>query len=219
MQVTSIERQKSNPRRANVYLDGEFAFGVHVDLLASLGVRTGDTLDKEAIEGILTQEEFSLAKSYSLRYLSRSRRTVKELHDKLVQREFSPHTIDAVIAHLLELRFLNDVEFSKALVHDIQLRKPSGRKLLRQKLRLKGVSPSVIDDVLSEVASEQDEEHLAMEEARKLMTRYKRSRKAVERGKQEQRLAQHLARRGFQWATIMPVLRRVFRPRAGGGVS
>jgi regulatory protein len=219
MQVTGIERQKGNPRKANVYLDGEFAFGIHIDLLASLGIRAGDTLGKEAIENILAQEEFSLAKSYSLRYLGRRRRTVKEVHDKLIQREFSPHTVEAVIAHLTELRFLNDVEFSKALVHDIQLRKPSGRKLLRQKLRLKGVSPSVIEDVLNEVASEQEEEDLAMEEAQKLMRRYSASRKTIEQGKQEQRLAQHLARRGFHWATIVPVVKKVFRPHAGGGAS
>jgi regulatory protein len=219
MLVTNIERQKRNPQRANVYLDGEFAFGVHVELLAALGLRKGDTLDKEAIEDILSKEEFSLAKNYSLRYLSRRRRTVKELSDKLIQKEFSPQTIDTVIAHLFELKLLNDVEFSKAFVHDIQLRKPSGQRLLRQKLRLKGVPPTVIDEVLSEVVSEKDEENLAMKEAQKLIKRYKTSRKAVEQQKQQQRLAQHLARRGFRWATIMPVVKKIFGSHTGGGTS
>jgi regulatory protein len=217
MLVTKIERQKRNPHRANVYVDGEFAFGIHVDLLASLGLRKGDTLGKEALDTILTKEEFSLAKSYSLRYLGRRRRSVKELHDKLIQKEFSPQTIETVIAHLSELRLLNDVDFSRAFVHDIQLRKPSGQRLLRQKLRLKGVSPSIIDDILSEVVPEKDEEDLATEEGERFMKRYKVSRKAIEREKQQGRLAQHLARRGFRWATIMPVVKKIFRSHPGEG--
>ncbi len=219
MLVTNIEPQKQHPKRVNVYLDDTFAFGLHVDVLAAIRLHKGDHVSKEYINNILVKEEFNLAKQHSLRYLSYRRRSEKELRTKLLEKEFDPSTVDSVITHLQETGYINDTEFSKAFVHDTQLRKPSGRKLLQQKLRLKGIATDVITSILNEEVSEENEKTLALEEARKVIKRFTTSRKAVEQQKQQQRLAQHLARRGFSWAIIIPVIKEVFSAHASGGTS
>jgi SOS response regulatory protein OraA/RecX len=60
--------------------------------------------------------------------------------------------------------------------------------------------------------TDQVELGLAMAEAKKVIERYQSSRKIVDEQKQRQRLARYLARRGFSWGTIGPVVRQLFSP-------
>ncbi len=212
MLVTNIERQKNHPHRVNIFLDGKFAFGLHEDSDGSECLKKGDALTKEIIEGMLQREELTLAKERALRFLSYRRRSEKELRTKLLEKEFSPLAIDTVITQLRDLNFLNDDEFAKAFVHDTQLRKPAGKTLLRQQLRMKGIASATIDTVLRENISDNDERALATQEAKKVMKRFSQSRKAIERQKQQQRISQHLARRGFSWQIIVPVVKELFQP-------
>src|ERR1043166_5243547 len=135
MLVTKIEQQKRRPQRANVYVDDEFAFGAHIDVIVAWGLKNGDEVDQTTIDAILTQEEFSLARDLAVRYLSYRARSEKEVREKLIEKEFDPATIDAVIGHLRQIGYVDDVKFARAFIHDAQLRKPSGKRLLQQKLR------------------------------------------------------------------------------------
>lgn len=211
MRVTKIERRRRDPGRVSIYLDGTFAFGLHTEVLSSAGLRTGDELDSQGVERLLAKEEFALARSCAQRYLRYRRRTVKELHDRLIQQEFTPHIVEAVTAHLRELHLLDDAAFARAFVHDAQLQKASGRRLLRHQLRRKGVPPAIIEDILTDEVPEHVEQELAVREARKFLKRGTRSRPAVEERKQQERLARHLIRRGFGWEMIRPVIVKMFR--------
>ncbi|MBI3766423.1 MAG: regulatory protein RecX, partial [Ignavibacteriales bacterium] len=146
----------------------------------------------------------------ALRLVSYRRRSQKELRQRLLEKEFRPLVVDRVMAHLQSLGFVNDEEFARALVHDAQIKKASGRKLLHHRLREKGISPSIIRDVLTETLSEETEQNAALDAAKKLVERYGNSRKKIDQDKQRKRLAQALARRGFAWSIISPVLQTLF---------
>lgn len=210
MLVTKIERQKRHLHRVNIFLDNEFAFGLHEEVLAKTRIRVGDDLTQQTIELILTHEEFTLAKQQALRFIGYRMRSERELRVKLIEKEFDPATVDNVVHHLQLLGIINDKIFAEAFIHDTQLRKPAGRRLLVQKLRLKGIAPPVIDDVLNEKVTRDEEQILAFNSAQHLMKRYRASRKNVDEEKQRQRISQFLARRGFGWDTIAPVLKQLF---------
>jgi regulatory protein len=141
-------------------------------------------------------------------------RSERELRFKLIEKEFDPATVDNVVHHLHTLGLINDKVFAEAFVHDAQLRKPAGKKLLFRQLRLKGIAPPVIDDVLNEKMTSDEEQTLAFNSAQHLVERYRSSRKQVDEEKQRQRVAQFLFRRGFSWATIAPVLQQLFSARS-----
>ncbi|HTK82035.1 MAG TPA: RecX family transcriptional regulator [Bacteroidota bacterium] len=210
MLITNIEPQKRSPRRVNIYLDDEFAFGIQADVLAKFGLREGDELDKEAVGRVLLVEERTLAKNQALRYLGTRRRTEKEIRDKLLEKEFTPATIESVLADLIARGLVNDAEFVKAFVHDAQMRKPAGKRLLQMKLRSKGISPALLKTLLNDEMSPEQEEALALKEAEKIIGKYNTSRKSVDPPRQQQRLIQHLARRGFSWSAISPVVKKLF---------
>ncbi len=65
--ISKVEAQKKNKDRYSVFLDGgEFAFGVHVDVLVTHGLRKGMELDKNELEALIHDE--SVKKSSSCGY-------------------------------------------------------------------------------------------------------------------------------------------------------
>jgi regulatory protein len=211
MIVTKIERQKRNSRRANLFIDGEFAFGIHDEVLLRSGIRKGDRLTEEALQKIRESEELSLARNRALKFLSARLRTEAEVRSDLVEKEFHPGTVDRVVLHLRELRLLDDMRYARAFVHDARLRRALGRILLQKELQRKGVPQSVIQEVLAESARPEEEEDVAFRAASKLLERYRTSRKSIPPERQRARTAQFLARRGFDWQTISEVTKKLFR--------
>jgi len=210
MIITKIERQKRDIHRVNVYIDGEFGFGIHDDVLVKCGFRKGDTLTREQIDKVALSEEADRAKRQSLRFIGYRMRSEKELRTKLIQKEFPPGIIEKTIEHLGALGLVNDVEFARLFVHDQQLRRPAGRRLITQKLRLKGISDAVIGQVLSENTDPEGEHAAALAAAKKHLKRRTLPGNTTERLKEQQRIAQFLSRRGFDWPTIEPVIRILF---------
>ncbi len=210
MVITKIERQKKHPQRVNLFIDDLFAFGAHDEVLVKFGLRKGDTLDDEMIRKIETEEEYNLAKQHALRFLSYRLRSEKELQAKLKEKEFHPHTIERVTEHLRSIGMLNDKQFAQSFVHHLLSRKPAGKTLLQRELRLKGINTDIINEILQEHAEGNHEEELAEEAAKKLFVKLRSSRKKSDDQLQKRRIASYLARRGFGWSTINPVLRKLF---------
>jgi len=210
MIITKIEQQKRHPDRVNVYLDGEFAFGLHKDVAVKYALRKGDNIDQSIITRLTSSDEFASAKSKALRFISRRMHAEKELRAKLIEREYHPKIVNEVIEYLRSIDFVNDEKFAKAFVNDFQLRKPAGNRLLQQQLHLKGISSAIIQNVLGET-NESREYDNALQAAMKKLDHYKVSRKKLEPQKQQQRIAQFLQRRGFSWSVISSVSKKIFK--------
>lgn len=225
MVITKIERQKKNPKRVNIFCDDEFVIGLHQDVLLKAGLRKGDTIDEKKLEELQSAEEFSLAKDKALRFISYRQRSEKEVRSRLIEREFHPSVIDRVVSYLREVMLLNDRAFAEAYVHDVLMRKPAGATLIRRQLQLKGVDKDIIDRVVEDKLGSETQSMLAREAAKKYMRRYRPAtggtRKKQERypkgritrrvvNKQQKRLSDFLARRGFAWDTVSSVVKEFF---------
>lgn len=208
MVVTKIERQKRHPQRVNIFLDDAFAFGIHDAVLVKAGIARGDRLTDDDVQRLQTLEESKRARERAMRLLSHRLRSEKELRTRLLEQEYPPIVIDEVIQQLREDGLINDAEFARSYIHDLQLRKPAGRRLLQRQLLLKGVLKQVADEILEEAVPEGGEQALALEAAMKLISRAQLRPLTTE--KQRQRVTQFLLRRGFAWPTISPVLKTLF---------
>src|SRR3954469_3898292 len=99
--ITRISEQKRRPNRRNVYLDGSFAFGCNLNVVAKFRLREGMALSPLQVEqiqlGEVKQECFDKAMSYvGSRMHSRA-----ELGKKLARREYGPAVIEAVLEDLV----------------------------------------------------------------------------------------------------------------------
>jgi regulatory protein len=210
MVITKIERQKKNPKRFSIYCDDEFVLGIHQDVLIKTGLRKGDAIDEEALKELQGAEELNLAREKALRFINYRMRSEKEIRIKLTEKEFHPDVIDNAIKYLEATGYVNDRAFAEAFLHDALLKKPSGAKLIRRQLRLKGIPADIIDDLLEKRFTAEGELALAREAATKLMRRYRVSAKKEDRLRRQKRLADYLARRGFAWDAISSVMKEFF---------
>ena len=144
--ITSLSFQKRTSDRVNVYLDGEFAFGLPV--LEATKLKVGQELGDADIADLLASDVAQRAYDRAVRFLSYRPRSVWEVIRNLIRAGVDESLIEAVIERLTHQGYLNDAEFARFWVGDRQRFRPKGARALRQELRQKGVSDAVIDETL-----------------------------------------------------------------------
>lgn len=199
--ITALKAQKNNPNRINVYLDGEFAFGLSRIVAAWLNV--GQMVNEEKIQQLQAEDTAEVAFQRAMRFLAHRPRSERELVQKLQTLGFEPAVVQATIERLKNSGYLDDRQFSKLWVENRNEFRPRSRRVLALELRQKGVAEDVIQNTLSE---NPEEEALAYRAA----SRYVRRLEGLEWRMFRNRLSAFLARRGFSYGTISSVVRRVW---------
>lgn len=193
--ITDIQIQEKRKDRVSVFIDGEFAFGLHQDVLLKSGIAKGDALSDEEIAEIRDMESRRAAKEKAMRLLAHRARSQKELRERLLRSGFEEAHIDWTLAELHRLNLLDDGEFAKMFARDRMLTKPVGEFLLRQELRQKGIQEADIEKAVQEAYAETSE----YDYARQLAVKQKAKQLKLDPEKAQKRVADFLMRRGFHW--------------------
>jgi len=200
--ITAIEPQQKNPQRVNIYLDGEFAFGLAAILAAWLKV--GQELGEEKIASLKAQDEREVTYQKALHFLSYRPRSSEEVRLNLLRRGISEALTGETVERLRSAGLIDDESFARAWVENRNTFRPRGRSALRMELRRKGLSEEAIRPVLD---AQVDEAALAAQAARK----YARRLSGLEWLEFRQKLGGFLARRGFSYETLAPVVSEVWK--------
>jgi regulatory protein len=200
--ITEIEPQQKNPQRVNIYLDGEFAFGMAVVVAAWL--RVGQELGEEKIATLKSQDELEITYQKALHFLSYRPRSSAEVRQNLSKRGISEALIEETLIRLQTTGLVNDEAFARAWVENRNAFRPRGKPALRMELRRKGLNDEIIQSVLD---SQGNEAALALTTARK----YARRLSGLEWPEFRQKLSGFLARRGFSYTTLAPVVSEVWK--------
>ena len=201
--ITRIAPQR-DPKRVSIYLDGRFTLGLDATIAEEQGLRVGQTLSAAEVAAIREQEELNKAVDKALAFLTSRPRSIREVRDRLKEKEIPPDTIDAVVARLEGWGYVGDEGFARYWVENRGANQPRGKRLLRQELWRKGVERETVDRVLDEL--EVDEAGGALALARK---RFNQLRNYDEQT-QRRRLAAFLQRRGYDWPTVKGALDALF---------
>ncbi|RME87794.1 MAG: regulatory protein RecX [Anaerolineae bacterium] len=200
--ITAIQPQKKNPRRVNIYLDGEFAFGL--SRIVAAWLRVGQHLSAEKIAQLREEDQREKAYQQALRFLSYRPRSQAEIRRNLRKHDIPESIIEDIIQRLEEIGLANDEEFARAWIENRNTFRPRSRRALTSELRQKGVPEDIIRSVLDENT---DDEHLAyqagLRKARKLAH--------LEWPDFRRKLGDFLARRGFNYSVIAPLLRQLWQ--------
>jgi regulatory protein len=190
-----------NPQRVNIYLDGVFSFGLAGMLAAWLKV--GQEIGEEKIASLKTEDELEVTYQKALHFLSYRPRSRMEVRQNLLNRGISESLVDVTMDRLPGAELVNDEAFARAWVENRNTFRPRGKPALRMELRRKGLN----DEVIQSVLGAQQEDSLALEAARK----YVRRLTGLEWPEFRRKLGGFLARRGFSYATIAPVVSEVWK--------
>ncbi|MGD2028259.1 MAG: RecX family transcriptional regulator [Anaerolineales bacterium] len=198
--ITALKLQKRNRNRVNVYLDGEYAFGLSKVVAAWL--KTGQELSDEKIAELKAQDDVEIALQRALNYLTYRARSEQEVRQNLTKHGHDDHVIDEIITRLHRGSLLNDQDFAELWVENRSEFRPRGRRMLRMELRRKGIRDEIISDVLESI----DEDALALRAARKKARRYQH----LEFQDFRKKLGGFLARRGFHYGSISMVVPKIW---------
>ena len=200
--ITKLEIQHKRKDRCSVYLDGEFAFGISVDLLVQFGLTRGKALTSGQIEEIQYEGKKRNAKERAVRFLSFRDRSEKELRDKLKDLQFESGIIDWVIDEMKRMNLIDDERFAMTLARHKIMTKPMGEYLLRRELKAKGVPDAIIQTAVDKTYKNHDPMDLASQLAVRQMKKYRH----IDPIKAKKRVSDFLLRRGFGWDIIHDVL-------------
>jgi len=165
---------------------------------------SGQELDEEKISKLQAEDADEMVYQKALHFLSYRPRSSAEVRQNLTKRGFSEVIIEEIFYRLERTGLVNDQEFARAWVENRNTFQPRSRSALRLELRRKGLSEEIIQPVLDEQV---DEEALAFEAARK----YSRRLAGLEWLEFRQKLSGFLARRGFSYTTLSPVVSEVWK--------
>ena len=203
--VTRISEQKRRPNRRNIHLDGGFAFGCNLNVVAKFRLREGMTLSSEQVRQIELGEVKQECFDRAMAALGSRLHSRAELHRKLMRREYGETVVNAVLDDLARLGYVNDEQFARTKALSAAQHKHHGRRRAFVELRRAGVTSDVAERALNDVYAGRDNTAEARELARKQLPRLKRLDAQVAR----RRLVGMLQRRGFDYEDIRPVIDEV----------
>ena len=198
--ITAISAQKNKPNRVNIYLDGEFAFGLA--RITAAWLKTGDVLSEDRIAKLQADDTRERAYQQAMLYLSYRARSEKEIRQNLRKHEIPDAIIEETLERLKQARLADDNQFAQMWVENRNTFRPRSKRALEIELRQKGLNNEAIQASLSNV----DEEALAYEAGLKRATRFK----GQEWSEFRKKLSEFLARRGFSYSTIAPIVSKLW---------
>lgn len=184
----------------NIHLDGEYAFGVA--RITAAWLKNGDELSDEKIAKLLAEDAREWAYQQAMLYLSYRARSEKEIRQNLRKHEMPEAVIEETIERLRKAGLANDNEFAQAWVENRSTFRPRSRRALAMELRQKGLDDETVHSAVSGV----DEEALAYEAAQKRLGRLT----GLEWNEFRKKLSEFLARRGFPYSVIAPIVTRLW---------
>ncbi len=205
--ITDIKKQKNDPSRYSIFLDGNFFSGIAEETINKFNLKCGKDIEDSELEKLLYEEEFSGAKNYVYKLLSRRMYTRKEIYNKLQSRKYSEKVIQDVISLMEEYGYTNDKKFAEEWIESRMRTKPKGKIALRQELMRKGIDESIIEHALESKIEGSKLFETAMELARRKIKSYNKDDALTAKRK----LMNFLTRRGFDFETINNIVEEVIK--------
>ncbi len=214
--VTSVEPQKKNPKRFNIFLDGVFAFGADQDTIVNFRLVPGKVIEQKDLETIIfeTQVGKILDRMYAwfgVRQRSegevRQKFKIKNLKLKIQDKEqISDIVVESAIQKLKEKKLIDDLEFAKSWVESRS--RKLGPNVLKMELIKKGIDREVIEEVMN-IKDENSKDPI--EVARALLEKRIDRVKNLPEPEKKKKLLEFLIRRGFDYSLARDLVEETLR--------
>lgn len=199
--ITDLKQQKRNPNRINIYLEGEYSFGLSRIVAAWLQI--GQMISDDKIAKLKNEDQIEVALQKALGFINYRPRTEYEVSKKLSGLGYDDNEIEIVINRLREIGALSDDRFAQMWIENRTTFRPRSQKMLKMELRNKKVAEEIIQLALAEA---ENDEVLALDAG----YRYAKRLVHLEGNDFRKKLSAFLARRGFSYGIVIPVVNKIW---------
>lgn len=198
--ITALKLQKRNQQRVNVYLDGEYAFGLARIVSAWLAI--GTELSDEKIAQLQAEDQRETAYQRALNLINFRPRTEVEIRQNLRRHNLEEEIIQYVLERLRDSGLVNDAGFAQTWVDNRAELRPRSRRALAFELKQRGVDSAIIEQTLDQVDDSAMAYQAAQRQAHKI--------KNYEWREFRLKMLRYLAQRGFAYEISAEAARRVW---------
>ena len=209
VKVTALRLQVRNKARVSVYLDGKYGFPLAKIVAARLCI--GQELDETAVAQLRGTDDEEKAYERALKFLAPRPRSEAEVRRRLTLHKLAPTLIDMVAARLQRAGLLDDQAFANFWVENRNTFRPRSMRALRGELRQKGLSEEAVRAALTST----NDSEAAYAVGAKRVRRFA----AASRDEFRRKLGDFLARRGFNYDIIEPVIERLWTEHGPGAAG
>lgn len=190
MIITKI-KQIARTNRYHIYLDDQW-FGIFMDeTLAMNKLKTGQEIDKDEIEQIKRENDKKLSFDMAVSYMEKYVVSSKGIKDYLKKKGFDDLTIANTVEKLEEYGYVNDEKFAENYFDSLSA--SQGKNVIANKLRTKGISKQIIDDLMQKI-----DEDTQLENAIMLAKKFVKNREKT--AKTKQKCIAHLIYKGYDYS-------------------
>ncbi len=200
--VVSIVKKRGRTAGCIITLDTGDTIECSADLIARHNIAKKAAITDETLEAIARDQRMMDVRQTAMAYVAYKPRTSTMVRKKLADKGYVPEEVDAAIEFLKEFKYLDDVAYARSFIHDLLLRKPTGKSRIAAELKKRGIPQEEARIALAEVFPEND----VMTMARDAATKKIRTVRHKPSDKQRSAVVSHLARQGFAWDVIRKVV-------------
>ncbi|MBT8378201.1 MAG: recombination regulator RecX [Ignavibacteria bacterium] len=147
MHVTRIVKKGKND--VTIFLNDETVLILAVEVFLKSGLKKHDEISQDRYSILIEENKKFHIKQRAFRLLGRRQHSVKELRDKLWNKDYDKKLIDDVILKLIDSNYLDDKEFTSVFAEEKLRTKKWSKRRLKSELIKKGISSNLISEVLS----------------------------------------------------------------------
>ncbi len=153
-EITSIEPQKKDAKRCNVYVDGRFYCGIKLEVAIKYHLKAGMHIEKVKLDEIQLETEKSEALDKAMTHISATMKTRKQITDFLAKKGYTEAVQVYVLERLEYYKFVDDYAYCRAYVQSVT---GKGKRALEADLIKRGADRRAIEEVLEEVEEDDGE--------------------------------------------------------------
>ena len=205
-----IERvSRKDEKNVSVYFDNGERLILSEDTFYNSGLRKGDEISEDRFSFFIEQNILYHIKQRAFSYLARRFHSERELLIKLKQKSYEERLIKLMLNELREKSFIDDQVFANHFIEEKLKKKRWGKNKIRAALFSKGVSASIIDEVLKSFDSEEDQNEAALSLVKKKYENLKK--RETDNRKLKQKLIAFLLSRGFEYEISVEVVSKIIK--------
>ncbi len=142
--------KKISGGRSTAYFSNGENIEFSIEELCAFHIREGREYEEEEYLSLVANVMCQRAKTIVMPYVVYTRRTEKQVYDKIKEAGFSSDIAKSLCVELTEKEYINDKEYTKSFVKK-SVEKGASRQKIFYDLKAKGVAATVIEEVLDEL--------------------------------------------------------------------
>jgi regulatory protein len=197
MKITQISQQIKQKDRYSIYVDDKYAFSLSAAALLESQLVRGCQLSDGELQSWKRQSSEDKISNQALRYAVLRPHSRWEIENYLKRKTISPALTQKILNKLTDISILDDLAFARSWVANRRLLRPTSKRKLQQELRAKRVDDEVIDQVLTEDETTEQDVLRELIAKKRQLSKYRVD---------DLKLMQYLANQGFNYGDIKNVL-------------